>query len=126
MKANFVPIPNLPDDVVNRVQGNIAAAFNNVDQPTALVIKTVTAGYLVSVDDDVVLCDPSRAAFTVSLPAVGKLTKPVSIRLLNKLLTTNAVDVRAAGQATIDGNSALLVSETPVRLVANAQGYWSV
>ena len=126
MKANFVPIPNLPDDVVNRVQGNIAAAFNNVDQPAALVIKTVTAGYLVSVDDDVVLCDPSRAAFTVSLPAVGKLTKPVSIRLLNKLLTTNAVDVRAAGQATIDGNSALLVSETPVRLVANAQGYWSV
>lgn len=95
-RANFVSIPNLPDDTTNRMQGNIAKAFANVDTPTALVIKAVTANYLVSVDDDVVLCDPSQASFTVSLPALGKLTKVVSIRVKPGLNTANLVTIKGS------------------------------
>lgn len=126
MKANFVPIPDLPgDDVVARMQTNIQTAFNNLDTPASLTVKTVTTDYLVSADDDVVLCDPTRAAFTVSLPALGKLTKPVSLRLLSGLTTTNAVTLRAPNPVTIDAATSLALTVAPVRLVSNQQGYWS-
>lgn len=125
MKANFVSIHNLPDDVINRMQGNVSQAFANLDTPSPLVVKTVTANYLVSVDDDVVLCDPTRGSFTVSLPALGQLVKPVSLRLLNGLKTTNFATVRPPNPITIDGASAQDLTEAPIRLVSNAQGYWS-
>lgn len=123
MRSQFTPIPNIPDEITNRMQTNIAQAFNNVDTPTALVVKTVTANYLVSADDDVVLCDPSGASFTVSLPAIGKLTKPVSLRL--KAVGTNTVTVAAPTPTTIDGAGSIALTVAPVRLVSNAQGYWS-
>jgi hypothetical protein len=125
VKANFLSIPNLPDDVVNRMQGNVSQAFTNVDTPAALVIKTVTAAYLVSVDDDVVLCDPSRASFTVSLPKLGTLIKPVSIRVLPGLNTANLVTVKAPNPVTIDAGTVINLSTIPLRLVSNQQGYWS-
>lgn len=124
MRADFEPIPNLSDDTVNRLQTKIAKAFTNIDTPAALVIKTVTANYLVSADDDVVLCDPSRGAFTVALPAIGKLTKPVALRTIGA--STNAVTVSAPSPVTINGAASLALSAAPVRLVSNPQGYWSV
>jgi len=125
VKANFVPIPNLSDDTINRLQGNISKAFSNLDTAAALVVKTVTANYLVSADDDVVLCDPSRGSFTVSLPPLGQLTKPVSIRVLPGLSTANLVTIRAPNPVTIDGGTVVNLSTIPMRFVSNAQGYWS-
>lgn len=105
------------------MQTNISRAFANVDTPTALVVKTVTANYLVSADDDVVLCDPSPAPFTVSLPAPGKLTKPVSLRTVGA--STNAVTLSAPSPVTVDGAANLTLTKVPVRMVSNPQGYWS-
>lgn len=123
MKSGFKPIPNVGDDTVNRMQTNLSQAFANLDQDTALVVKTVTANYLVGADDDVVLCDPSRAAFAVTLPAIGKLTKPVSLRTVGA--SKNAVTVSAPNPVTIDGAASLTLTAAPVRLVSNQQGYWS-
>lgn len=122
-KANFVSIPNLTDEILNRMQAKIATAFSNLDTPVALVITTVTTDYLVSADDDVVLCDPSQAAFRVALPAIGKLTKPVSLRTIGA--SANTVTASAPTPTTIDGAASLTLTKAPVRLVSNAQGYWS-
>lgn len=122
MKANFKPI-NVDDETINRMQANIGQAFSNLGQVASLSVKTVTANYLVTADDDVVLCDPTRGAFTVSLPPIGILTKPVSLRTVGA--STNVVTVAAPTPVTIDGATSLKLAAAPVRLVSNAQGWWS-
>lgn len=107
------------------MQNKVQQAFANVDTPASLVVKTVTTGYLVSVDDDVILCDPSRASFVVTLPKLGTLTKPVSIRVLPGLSTANLVTVKAPNPTTIDAGPVVNLSTIPLRLVSNQQGYWS-
>lgn len=122
MKANYKPV-DVADPVLSRVQSNIVQAFTRLDQPAALSVKTVTANYLVTVDDDVVLCDPTRGAFTISLPALGVLAKAVALRKVGS--GANPVTISAPNPVTIDGAASLALDTVPMRLVNNAQGYWS-
>lgn len=124
MKSGWATF-NSDDEQMSRLQSQLTKAFANIDTPASLVVKTVTANYLVSADDDVVLCDPSQGSFTVSLPAIGQLTKPVSLRLLSGLSTKNTVTVRAPNPVTVDAGASAALTTAPLRLVSNAQGYWS-
>ncbi|MCA9058609.1 MAG: hypothetical protein KDA85_08920 [Planctomycetaceae bacterium] len=77
--------------------------------PPLRFMVSKTAAYTITTSDDIVLCDATGAAFTVTLPtAVGNTGRQLVVKRLNS--GSNAVTVAAAGSETIDGASTVSLS----------------
>ncbi|MEY3459772.1 MAG: hypothetical protein RL215_2929 [Planctomycetota bacterium] len=88
----------------------------------ALVSKSAT--YTVTKSDDIVLCNASGGAFTVTLPsAVGNTGRQFVVKRLNS--GSNAVTVAAAGGQTIDGAATVTLSSQyqVITLVSDGSGW---
>jgi hypothetical protein len=86
--------------VANAVNPLLAGIKNGV---------TKTAAHTVAEDDDVVLCDATGGAFTVTLPKAGLFTgKQVIIKKIDA--SANAVTIDGNGAETIDGAATVAMS----------------
>jgi len=71
-------------------------------------ITTLTAAETLDTTHDVVLCDASSGAFTVTLPAAATLVgKQYDIKKIDS--SSNVVTVDANGSETIDGSLTILI-----------------
>lgn len=87
-------------------------------RPTAVKTSAYTAGF-----GETVLCNPTGAGFTVTLPAAVAGAKPIIIK--NDSTSTNTITIDGAGAETIDGaaTATIAASRGVVRLVPGA-GVW--
>jgi hypothetical protein len=122
-KADFKPIQQA-DDVISRLQTNIAQAFANLDNTLGHNVKTVTSRYVVAPEDDTILCDPQRGAFDVVLPDPKSVTKPHVFKTIGA--STNAVTLRPSSVAvTINGGTSITLSAIGTRVVSDATSFWA-
>ena len=88
----------------------VAAEINS--RPWAnLSVKSISAAYTVADGDDIVLCNATTAAFTVTLPAVAVFS--------GRFFTLKKTDA-SANVVTIDGNGAETI-DGAATLALNAQ-----
>ncbi len=119
--ANYKPL-NLEDDVLSRLQSNIQQAFSNVDQSKSIKVTTVISQYQVTVDDDVILADPTRGAFLILLPDPKTMTtKAISIAKTGG--SSNAVTVQPMSPTVLIGGSAKLTLPLDGRIVTDGVNY---
>lgn len=125
-KANFKPLDlSEQDDELSRMQANIQEAFRNLDQDAEFSVKTVTSAYRVTPEDDVVLADPSRGAFVISLPDPTTITKPISLRAIGA--STNVVTVQPLSPKWKINGVASLALAPMARVVSDGvSAYWQV
>lgn len=77
--------------------------------PPLRFLASKTAAYTITTSDDIVLCNASSGAFTVTLPtASGNTGLQFVVKRLNS--GSNAVTVATAGGQTIDGASTVSLS----------------
>jgi hypothetical protein len=87
----------------------------DADARTRYDIKTKTATYTVSVDDDILLTNTETVSFTMYLPtAVGNGGKEYSIKNIGS--STNYLILDPDGLETIDGNSTLEINTKNVSI----------
>ena len=90
-----------------------------------LSVAAKTSAYTLTANDDVVTCNASSAAFTVTLPsATGSGQKYLVIKTDS---STNAVTLAAAGTDTIEGSStkSLASQYNKIAVVDIASGLWA-
>lgn len=68
-------------------------------------VRTVTAAYSATGVDDLVLCDATGGAFTVTLPPAAQGTKRLTIKRTNA--GVNAVTIDGYGAETIEGSASV-------------------
>lgn len=79
--------------------------------------------YTVATADDILLCNTSGGAITVTLPPAGRGRRLTILRITG----ANNVTVNPSGSDTIDGAASATVtaSYTPLRLKATSGGWYS-
>jgi hypothetical protein len=88
----------------------------------AVVNKTTT--YTLTTTDDTVLCDPTSAAFTVTLPtAVGVAGKRYTIKKIAS--SNNAVTVGTTSSQTIDGSTTFVIRDInqPLNVISDGSNW---
>lgn len=97
--------PASADSVMLFTTGGVASFVNRSTGTTA----SKTAAYTATLADDVILCDATSAAFTVTLPAAASST--------GKILTIKKTD-SSANAVTLDGNSSETIDGATTKKLA--------
>ena len=98
------------------------AASNGV-----LNVVAKTGAYTVTTADDVVVCDSSGGAFTITLfTAVGNTGKVLTIKKTDS--SSNAVTVDGASSETIDGATTvgIVAQNDAVKIVSDGTEWWII
>ena len=89
--------------------GRVWLDTSTVGSGPTLSIETITSSDTLDSSNDVVLCDASGAAFTVTLPAAASnIGRRYYIKKIDS--SANAVPIDANGAETIDGATTLVIS----------------
>ncbi len=114
------------DDRVRFFVGLQRAKYTDAEAAAALlVLVTKTSNYTIVGADNVIICDASGGAFTVTLPtAVGRGGKVYNIKKIDS--TSNIVRVSGDGTETIDdGTTAdLTVQYEAITIISDGTEWW--
>lgn len=90
-------------------------------------IQTQTANYTATEDDDVILCDATGGAFTVTLPPAADV-EGLKLYLKKIDASANAVTIDADGAEVIDGSltQSLAARWQSVTIVSNSAAWWII
>lgn len=90
-----------------------------------LPVAAKTAAYAMTATDTFITCDPTSAAFTVTLPPAPATGRVVGVCRINTV--TNNVTVQGAAGATINGQASLSLTSTDIAFLFVALGgNWNV
>ena len=90
-------------------------------------ISAVSTTYIIVDDDDVIICDATSAAFTVTLPvAADNIGKTYHIKKID--ISANAITVDGNGSETIDdGATAIITTQYEcITVVSDGTEWWIV
>lgn len=105
--------------------GSITIASTGGGGGGTLTVSTKTANYTMTNSDDVILCDTSSGALTITMQSAASAT---SKAYKVKVIGNNACTIDAAGADTIDGDADLVltVKNTAVDLISDGGTAWYV
>jgi len=97
-----------------------------VAQPEYIVVGTKTSAYTAK-PFELVLCDPTSAGFTVTLPGAAKC-KGARVTIKNASTSVNTITVACQGSEKVDGGTTLSMGTSLLAktLVSDGSGWWSV
>lgn len=93
--------------------GNTKYSFTNVKAPQSTVsVSTKTADYTATIDDDVILCDTTSGAITITLPAIATVQYSITVKNIGS----------AGNNVTVDGNGAELIDNNSTIALTDGEG----
>lgn len=87
-----------------------------------------TANYTITAGDNVVLCDPTAGAFTITLPAIAAGQRRRRVTVKNHSASANNITLAVTGADTIDGDASVSIpARASVTLICPSTGTdWAV
>lgn len=98
------------------------------DNISYTVTKVTAAAYTATVNDSVLLCDPSGGAITITIPQAGAEWQSGRVLYIRSTGTTNAVTIQPT-TSTIDGASSISLASAAVHgamIVSDGTNYFTV
>ena len=116
----FVSQKDVTPDALNQRFRRLYNAVNRLE------VRSITAARTLDVTDDVVLCDASGAAFTVTLPTAARIRgRTYTVKKTDS--SGNAVTIDGAGTETIDGAATVALStQNAFRTIVSNGTNWFV
>ena len=98
------------------------------DNISYTVTKVTAAAYTVTVNDSVLLCDPSGGAITITVPQAGAEWQSGRTLFIRTTGTTNSVTITPT-TSTIDGGASLVLASGAVHgavVMSDGTNYFSI
>jgi len=98
------------------------------DNISYTITKVTAAAYTATVNDSVLLCDPSAGAITVTVPQAGAEWQSGRMLMIRTTGTTNTVTVTPT-TSTIDGGASLVLASGAVHgalIISDGTNYLSL